>query len=120
MCVTTQTETGESAHLTLGDKPSSRSCLPYLGRCGRLYFVLMNRDMTQVLKMNRRGKRVFLRRLERLERIYGEESKHPVKGQRKLTSFFVRVEEEVESIQAGGETNSVMKVKSEGNNKCFV
>ena len=64
----------------------------------------MNRDLTQVLKMNRRGKRVFLRRLERLERIYGEESKYPVKGQRKITSFFVRVEEEVESIQVGGET----------------
>ena len=27
-----------------------------------------------------------------------------MKGQRKITSFFVRVEEDVESTQAGGET----------------
>ena len=63
----------------------------------------MNRNLTQVLKMNRRGKRVFLRRLERLERIYGEESKNPVKGQRKITSFFVWVKEEAGLRQAGGE-----------------
>ena len=56
---------------------------------------LMSRDLMQVLKMNRRGKKVFLRRLERLERIYGEESKFPVKGQRKITT---------ELTQAGRET----------------
>ena len=49
---------------------------------------LMNKDVEQVLKLNKKGKRTFLRRLERLEKIYREESKKPIKVHRKITTFF--------------------------------